>query len=499
MTGTSGCLHELCGLMDAFSLSSSPYQRALASVLAPQAGCLLKEQALIMHFGIWNAFGAKGPFSLLSSNWYVYHATSKSAKLAAAYMKAAPAGKEIHQIGDCELKQAGLKGDETARLYGDKSAILLTIDIITPRAGPNSPPTAIADNLPVLYKVSVTPATPANVQDLSMLIGALLKVTLPNVAPRAPEAPAPPPALPETVTYIAIDKIDGLTRLPFTFNIAFSFAFSKQQSASTGAPQHGTVAPPAPSAPLAVPVPSTAIPDTAAPPAAPALPPDAVPAAPNAEGEEDNGGQANADATQKQGGQQNQGGQKSTKGSTQTSTTVVDCSATSTQSPCSFSHSFQADDKEWWDISIGVSVPGVQEAKYSKGASSPPTITRHTDLYAILDLLPLAKWYSKDSFAPRLNVGLPVTGQTFYRPYFGVSENLTGRWHGFPLQLNAFAGVVYMKQSIIVPGSSPAALTQDRALKGIFGVEVPISSIVSKLKGGGKSGSTAKSGSSSSQ
>ena len=126
-------------LLDSFSLSGSPYQGLLARVLAPQAGCLLKEQALIMHFGSWYAFGVKGPFMLVSSNWYVYHATSKSTKLAAAYIKAAPAGKGVQQIGNCELKQAGLKADETARLYGDKSAILLTVDIIKPSAGPSSP------------------------------------------------------------------------------------------------------------------------------------------------------------------------------------------------------------------------------------------------------------------------------------------------------------------------------------------------------------------------
>src|ERR1700679_2215024 len=61
-------------LLDSFSLSGSPYQGLLARVLAPQAGCLLKEQALIMHFGSWYAFGVKGPFMLVSSNWYVYHA-----------------------------------------------------------------------------------------------------------------------------------------------------------------------------------------------------------------------------------------------------------------------------------------------------------------------------------------------------------------------------------------------------------------------------------------
>jgi len=51
------------------------------------------------------------------------------------------------------------------------------------------------------------------------------------------------------------------------------------------------------------------------------------------------------------------------------------------------------------------------------------------------------------------------------------------------LRLGAFAGVVYIKQQIVVGKT----LKTDRALKPIFGIEVPLSALVSKLGGGGKS------------
>jgi len=51
--------------------------------------------------------------------------------------------------------------------------------------------------------------------------------------------------------------------------------------------------------------------------------------------------------------------------------------------------------------------------------------------------------------------GIPVTSQSFYRPYFGLAENLTG-WTGFqkklnlPVAINFIAGMTYMKTQEIV-------------------------------------------------
>src|ERR1700681_3997457 len=48
-------------LNDQFSLFGSPYQAALDPLLPPQSGCLLRQQALIIHFANWDAFGTMGP------------------------------------------------------------------------------------------------------------------------------------------------------------------------------------------------------------------------------------------------------------------------------------------------------------------------------------------------------------------------------------------------------------------------------------------------------
>jgi hypothetical protein len=125
-------------------------------------------------------------------------------------------------------------------------------------------------------------------------------------------------------------------------------------------------------------------------------------------------------------------------------------------------------------------------------------VTRHTDLYALLDIYPRASNHSKDSKYPHVNIGLPVTSQSFYRPYFGIAETLTG-WGGLqhklslPVAINFFGGLVFMKTNILVGNPTSQAefhndLKSTRVWKSVFGIEVPISSMVSKL--GGKGGSS---------
>jgi hypothetical protein len=86
---------------------------------------------------------------------------------------------------------------------------------------------------------------------------------------------------------------------------------------------------------------------------------------------------------------------------------------------------------------------------------------------------------------------------TLYRPYFGMAENLTGWTHlqkavSLPVSLNFFAGMVYMKTQYIV--GNPQTQTEfnsdlhwHRVWKPIFGIEVPVSAMASKL--GSKSSS----------
>jgi hypothetical protein len=113
---------------------------------------------------------------------------------------------------------------------------------------------------------------------------------------------------------------------------------------------------------------------------------------------------------------------------------------------CNFSHSFRSDDKEYWDVSIGISIPGVREARYSADLTKAPSVKTHTDLYGMFDIYPFAFTRNKESLVPHLLAGMPLTGQPFHRPLFGVAEHFTKiiglNKLGFPLPIYVFAGVV---------------------------------------------------------
>jgi hypothetical protein len=189
-----------------------------------------------------------------------------------------------------------------------------------------------------------------------------------------------------------------------------------------------------------------------------------------------------------------------------TSPGVADCSSIEKGSACSLARTFTSLDKEWWDVGIGVTIPGVRETKYTiVNNSLKGTSTTHTNAYALFDLYPFAKVVTKDSGIPHFAVGLPLTGQTFYRPFFGMSENLTGwngfqQWSGLP-SLNFFAGIVYMKTSVVTGSpANPAELTTDqhsvRVVKALFGVEVSVKSLINKVgKPKNSSGADASEGS----
>jgi hypothetical protein len=205
--------------------------------------------------------------------------------------------------------------------------------------------------------------------------------------------------------------------------------------------------------------------------------------------------QKGAKSQSQQGGNQNGGGPANQGNNTQNSTSnasqAVKC-AFSVGSPCTFSRTVRSDDREFIDFSMGVVVPGPKERVFTSPTSS--SITTHTDVYALLDLFPFFLVSPKNGLPPHFVVGLPVTSQVFHRPIFGVSENISS-WTGlerlgFP-QMSLFGGVVYMKQQLL---TSTGTLAPDRATKAVFGVEVSVSSLVSKI-GSAAKGASSKSGS----
>jgi hypothetical protein len=185
---------------------------------------------------------------------------------------------------------------------------------------------------------------------------------------------------------------------------------------------------------------------------------------------------------------------------------VADCPNLSEGGTCTLTRKFTSLDREWWDVSIGVAIPGVRETQYSiVNAALTSKVKTHTDFYGFFDICPAAIWKSKDTLIPHLAVGLPLTSQTFYRPFFGVSESVTN-WFGLqkrlglPVGINFFAGVVYMKTSVVTGSpTTPSELSADsrslRVVKPVFGVEVPVKALVSKIgKSGAKNSNSKTSG-----
>jgi hypothetical protein len=176
----------------------------------------------------------------------------------------------------------------------------------------------------------------------------------------------------------------------------------------------------------------------------------------------------------------------------------IDCTDVASKG-CTFSRQFSVEEPESWDVSIGVAIPGVTETIYSvstTGGAPKATLKHHTDAYALFDLYPFGRLAPKQSYFPHVNFGIPLTSQSLHRPYFGIAENISlwAERKGFPLDICVFGGLVDMKQQISSP-TAAGGLEWDRALKGVVGIELPISQMASKL-GGKKAKAKGDSGSS---
>jgi hypothetical protein len=165
------------------------------------------------------------------------------------------------------------------------------------------------------------------------------------------------------------------------------------------------------------------------------------------------------------------------------------------QNACSVAKTITNYDSEYWDVSLGLAIPGPVETTYkSTTAAGSTTVTpskvTHTDAYAFGDIYFLQPWSKSPggfSSLPHINFGIPITSQSLHRPYVGMAEGLNFLTSKAKLgvPLSVFAGPVFMKQQIQLPGTT--TLKWDRATKMIYGIELPISSITNYLKGGGSS------------
>jgi hypothetical protein len=192
--------------------------------------------------------------------------------------------------------------------------------------------------------------------------------------------------------------------------------------------------------------------------------------------------------------------QTQTKDDTQANaqTRTEDCTPLSGNKKCAFSQTVTVDSRKYWDVGVNIVVHGPRENKYALSNSNIVTQshTIHSALIGTFDFSPWAYKLPMNKY-PYLQIGLPLSGSAFHLPYCGVSlpTQFTKKW----IPLSVYGGVGFMKQTfpktLAVGATSNTAafnadLTSDWAVKAIYGIEVPVSSIISAVKsgvGGGKS------------
>jgi hypothetical protein len=459
-----------------------------------------KDQAYIFHIVHWKIGDTGKPPQLVSSSWSVY-------------------GSNRTKNPDAMKRRLDSTGNPL--IYGKRRILLVGVNVFD--NGRNG-----ASTLTIQYKSSVTQGTPENVQALGQLITSLAGL---SAAAKAATGQI----------LIAFACQERTAHLPFDANIVETIGLPKKTSTDTNQPQQPTGQGATPITPPAVPE-QTPVPDKPESPqgsnSSSGLEDHALsghvsyvqvrsgsprgfgqtkPQNPS-EGAQTSGVPADASSRwagnhEQQGGQPQdnangaqQGGQPqdNTNGTSQKKTSPqsgqADCSGLSDKNNCTISRTLTSVDKEWWDVSLAQTVVGVKESKFSiSGSSLISKPTTHNDLYALFDVYPWAKWVTKDSGIPHFTAGLPVAGQTLYRPSAGMAINVTGWTHlerlGFPVKMSLFANIVNMKITRVTRMPTTAAqLAADsktaRVWKPIYGIEVPVSALISKVGKGSQSKTT---------
>jgi hypothetical protein len=176
---------------------------------------------------------------------------------------------------------------------------------------------------------------------------------------------------------------------------------------------------------------------------------------------------------------------------------------------CTVAHTFNDAGKEWWDINLGLTIPGIRETTFSldeKSSTVTSSISRHTDVYGFFSIYwPISYWRPKDSNWPHLDVGIPFSGQPLHRPFFGAAEKIPGLEKLLSMPVSVYGGAIRLieQRTSLTVGSTTDATTFAGALnkksvswRGVVGLEFQVSSLLSKIGsfGGGGGGGKNKAG-----
>jgi hypothetical protein len=159
-------------------------------------------------------------------------------------------------------------------------------------------------------------------------------------------------------------------------------------------------------------------------------------------------------------------------------------------SDCSFPRTVTVDDRYYFNAGVAIPFRGPRENHYDldKNSAVEQTHTLHSAILATFDFSPWAKICSMTK-CPYLQAGLRLSGSSFHAPYFGAAQPipLPKKW----LQISVFGGVMLMRQTwpntlkigdTTTPTAFNADLHTNWPIKGIYGVEVPVVSIVKSIK-----------------
>jgi hypothetical protein len=168
----------------------------------------------------------------------------------------------------------------------------------------------------------------------------------------------------------------------------------------------------------------------------------------------------------------------STGANCDSSTTTDPATKEKTQKPCTLTQKITDEGLYHWDVSIAVPITGYKETVFdSNNALTPKSVTR-TNAYAMLDIAPWGEDFVKPQLfgIPHLMTGLPLSGKVFNKPFVGGLGEEVGLTKLLPFSARIFGGVVYNKEF------RGANQNPHRVWKVQYGIELSMSSAISKLK-----------------
>jgi hypothetical protein len=176
------------------------------------------------------------------------------------------------------------------------------------------------------------------------------------------------------------------------------------------------------------------------------------------------------------------------------------CQNVTSNTTCPLTQTLTITDYEHWDVGVNIVAYGPNITAYGLNTTNSTVVsgtTRQMPLYGVFDYSP---WASKCPMTTcgYFQGGLPFSGAVLHSPYAGISWPLpTSKF----LQISAYFGVSFIKQTKLhntAVGATPITQAQfasasyhDWTKRPIYGIEVPVSSIISKIKssvGGGGGG-----------